>query len=104
MVSGKCPGSFRYIFLLSAGWKLVLAWKYPSLPQGHCMGLRARRVVSPMSVVSRVDGGLRQMAWLWRDAMRWLLCPRCVRRPVLATCALALSRSRTWLCCTRCCS
>ena len=30
MVSGKCPGSFRYIFLLSAGWKPVLAWKYPS--------------------------------------------------------------------------
>eukprot|EP00964_Phaeocystis_antarctica_P087030 scaffold55156_cov63-Phaeocystis_antarctica.AAC.3 len=44
------------------------------------------------------------MAWLWRDGMRWLLCPRYVRRPVLATCALALSRSRTWLCCTRCCS
>eukprot|EP00964_Phaeocystis_antarctica_P126283 scaffold90029_cov81-Phaeocystis_antarctica.AAC.1 len=45
-----------------------------------------------MSVVSRVDGGLRKMAWLWRDAMRWLLCPRCVRRPVLATCAFTLSR------------
>eukprot|EP00964_Phaeocystis_antarctica_P037205 scaffold21254_cov49-Phaeocystis_antarctica.AAC.2 len=44
------------------------------------------------------------MAWLWCDAMRWLLCPRCVRRPVLATCAFTLSRSRTWLCCRRCCS
>ena len=35
VVSGKCPGSFRYIFLLSAGWKPALAWKYPSCDKWH---------------------------------------------------------------------
>eukprot|EP00964_Phaeocystis_antarctica_P003195 scaffold1703_cov68-Phaeocystis_antarctica.AAC.2 len=86
----------------SAQWRL-------KQPAGSA---RLALVLRSLELSVRHDAILRQMAWLWRDAMRWLLCPRCVRRPVLATCAFALSRvewrlaplhsrgSRTWLCCS----
>ena len=55
MVSGKFPGSFRYIFLLSAGWKPVLAWKYPSPSSGPLHGSEGE--TSRLAYVGGVAGG-----------------------------------------------